>query len=112
MDYQNFGQRLKGLQQKKGIKTQKDLATWLGFSTSIVSEWLRGEKIPSLDTAVGIAAKFGCAVEWLITGKETYSPNQTGNPNIIDLTKYSDDQRNLIEQLLNFIDTHPTATVE
>lgn len=69
MEYKDFAQRLNGLRIDKGIKNQKILAKWLGVSTSIVSEWLRGEKIPSHERAIMIAGKFECSLEWLMTGK-------------------------------------------
>jgi len=63
-----FSGRLKQLQDKKYIKTQVELAKFLGFSTSVVSSWLRGEKLPSMDTALIISKKLGCTATWLLTG--------------------------------------------
>ena len=69
MEYKDFANRLKALQTEKGIKTQIELSRWLGFSRSIVSEWMRGECLPSMDTAIKLSEKFGCNAQWLLTGK-------------------------------------------
>jgi transcriptional regulator with XRE-family HTH domain len=69
MEYKEFANRLKSLQLEKGIKTQIELSRWLGFSRSIVSEWMRGECLPSMDTAIKLSEKFGCNAQWLLTGK-------------------------------------------
>ena len=76
MEYKNFAQRLNGLRLEKGIKSQKNLAEWLGVSTSIVSEWIRDEKIPSHETAIMIANKFNCSIEWLMTGRGSKEVNK------------------------------------
>ena len=68
MEYKDYAERLKSLQIEKGIKTQIELSRWLDFSRSIVSEWMRGECIPSMDTAIKISEKFGCNAQWLLTG--------------------------------------------
>lgn len=76
MEYLNFAKRIEQLRLEKGFKTQKALADWLGMSTSIVSNWERGEKVPSMDTALKVSAKFGCNAEWLLTGNgEKYRTN-------------------------------------
>ena len=69
MEYKEFANRLKTLQTEKGIKTQIELSKWIGFSRSIVSEWMRGECLPSMDTAIKLSEKFGCNAQWLLTGK-------------------------------------------
>jgi transcriptional regulator with XRE-family HTH domain len=69
MEYKEFANRLKSLQLEKGIKTQIELSRWLCFSRSIVSEWMRGECLPSMDTAIKLSEKFGCNAQWLLTGK-------------------------------------------
>ena len=69
MEYLDYAKRLKSLQVAQGIKTQIELSVWMGFSKSIVSAWMRGEKLPSMDTAIKISEKFGCSIEWLLTGK-------------------------------------------
>ena len=76
MEYLDYARRLKELQTDKGIKTQIELSAWMGFSKSIISAWMRGEKIPSMDTALKIADKFDVCVEWLVTGKGSKHHNK------------------------------------
>jgi len=90
MEYLDYAKRLKSLQVAQGIKTQIELSAWMGFSKSIVSAWMRGEKIPSMDTALKIADMFGVCVEWLLTGKGLKHPDDTpvlqNYINVTDLT--------------------------
>ncbi len=102
MEYLNYAKRLKELQSDKGIKTQIELSAWMGFSKSIVSAWMRGEKIPSMDTALKIAEMFDVRVEWLLTGKG--SKRITDAPqlqNYINVSNLTSDQRALINQMIN-----------
>ena len=101
MEYLNYAKRLKELQNDKGIKTQIELSAWMGFSKSIISAWMRGEKIPSMDTALKIAEMFGVCVEWLLTGKGLKHPSDTpGLQNHINVASLTDDQRALINQMI------------
>lgn len=90
MEYLDYAKRLKSLQVAQGIKTQIELSAWMGFSKSIVSAWMRGEKIPSMDTALKIAEMFGVCVEWLLTGKGLKHPDDApvlqNYINVTDLT--------------------------
>ena len=58
----------KNLQRQlfKKAKSQKDFATDCGFSTTIVSEWYNGRKLPRMDKVQQMADYFGCKVSDLI----------------------------------------------
>ena len=92
MEYKDFAKRLKELQSEKGIKTQIELSDWLGYSKSIVSAWMRGEKIPSMDTSIKLSDKFGCNAEWLLRGigkkHQNEKQNFYGYINVSDLPTY------------------------
>jgi len=109
MEYLDYAKRLKGLQIDKGIKTQIELSAWMGFSKSIISAWMRGEKIPSMDTALKIAEMFGVCVEWLLTGKGQKSPSDLpALRNVIDVTNLTPEQLALINGMLaQFEQTNP-----
>jgi len=102
MEYKDYAERLKSLQIENGIKTQIELSRWLGFSRSIVSEWMRGECIPSMDTAIKLAEKFGCNAQWLLTGDgaKYKSDNTQTFINFIDVTHLNDEQRELISKMV------------
>jgi len=71
MKHPEYAKRFRDLwkETEEAPKTQKELAKWLGYAQPTISDWLNGEKLPSMETAIKIAAKFGCCVEYLITGK-------------------------------------------
>ena len=48
---------------------QTQMAKWLGFAQPTVNNWINGNALPGLDTAVNLAKRFGCNPIWLITGE-------------------------------------------
>ena len=101
MEYLDYAKRLKSLQVAQGIKTQIELSAWMGFSKSIVSAWMRGEKIPSMDTALKIADMFGVCVEWLLTGKGLMRPDDAPDlQHYINITDLSLEQ---IKEVNDFV---------
>lgn len=50
-------------------KNQTQLSKWLGYAQPTVNNWINGNALPGLETAVNLANKFGCNPIWLITGK-------------------------------------------
>ena len=107
MDYKKYSERLKDLQVEQGIKTQIELSRWLGYSRSIVSEWMRGEKIPSMDTAIKIAEKFGCNAQWLLTGDglKYKTDNAKFIGRIIDITHLSPPRQQEAENFIKFLES-------
>jgi transcriptional regulator with XRE-family HTH domain len=109
MKYKDYAGRLKSLQLEKGIKTQIELSRWLGFSRSVVSEWMRGECIPSMDTAIKLSEKFECNAEWLLRGIGSKAiTEQPTLRNTIDVTNLTPEQLLLIKGMLaQFEQTNP-----
>jgi DNA-binding XRE family transcriptional regulator len=102
MKYLEYASRFKRLwKDSDAPKTQKELAKWLNYSQPMINYWLNGEKLPSMETAIKIADKFGVCVEWLITGKGLKHPNDEPElQNHINVTDLTDDQRALINQMM------------
>lgn len=72
-DYkQIFAKRLK-YYLNLNSKTQKDLAVDLGYSTSIVSDWYLGTKMPRMDKIQKIAEYFNVQVTDLLYDADTDS---------------------------------------
>lgn len=69
MEYKDFAKNLRELQIEKGIKTQVDFAKYIGVSKSFISVLLLGEKLPSMDTALGMCEKFDVNLDWLMRNK-------------------------------------------
>lgn len=60
--------------------TQKELGEWLGVSQTTVNYWLLGERLPSMKTAIKIAGKLRCNVDWLMTGRNTEAKPVEADP--------------------------------
>ena len=111
MKYPEYASRFKKAwkELKAPIKTQKDLANKLGVAQATVSDWINGEKLPSMDTALEISEKLDCCVVWLLTGKGQKSQN--GLPylrDVIDVTHLTPEQLTLIKGMIaQFEQTNP-----
>lgn len=102
MKYSEYAGRFKRLwSESDAPKTQKELAKWLDYSQPMINYWLNGEKLPSMDTAIKIANKFGVCVEWLITGKGEKRPGEGVDLNrVIDITYLSNDDAEFVANLV------------
>ena len=72
---------------KKQGKKQKDLALYIGLSTSAVSDWKKKGTNPAAENLSVIADFLNISIEYLLTGKEKCSPT-------VELTA---DERELLE---------------
>ncbi len=63
-----FPKRLKTLREKRGM-SQRTLAQLCGLSRSMVGQYERGEKDPSLRTLAQIADYFGVSTDYLLGRK-------------------------------------------
>lgn len=99
MNNYGFPDRLKALKIESGApKTQEDFAKWLGVSKSIVSEWLRGEALPSMDRSIQLADKFDVSVDWLMRGRGNKRiNNEESHQNCVNLKLLSNENRILVE---------------
>lgn len=62
---------------KKQGKKQKDLAVYIGLSTSAVSDWKKKGTNPAAENLSIIADFLNISIEYLLTGKEKSSPTVT-----------------------------------
>ena len=78
MKYPDFAKRLAAVWKacERAPVKQTPLAKWLGFSQPTVNDWLNGKGLPSMDTAIKLADKFECSVEWLMTGRGSKEVNK------------------------------------
>ena len=113
MEYKDFANRLKALQTEKGIKTQIELSRWLGFSRSIVSEWMRGECLPSMDTAIKLSEKFGCNAQWLLTGKGKKTiDEEIITQGFLESANLTNEQITLIKSMVTQFEQNNPKTIE
>lgn len=71
-----FADRFKSLVAEIGAPTtQKRLGAWLGVSGTMAWCYLNGEKLPAMASAIAMARKLNCCVEWLLTGRGPKRPD-------------------------------------
>ena len=72
-----FGQRLRRLIDESPYKgeSQRRLGRTFGVSGPTVNEWLKGKKMPGIETAIRVALVLDVCVEYLLTGRGPKQPN-------------------------------------
>ena len=70
-------EKLKELRTKYGL-SQKDVATRIGISPSIVSGYETGERTPSTENLLALSYLFHCSTDYLL-GRDTSTPDTTLN---------------------------------
>ena len=60
-----IGSRIRGL---RGDLRQEELASQLGISQAQLSKVETGKVAPTLDILLGVAAKFGKSLDWIVKG--------------------------------------------
>lgn len=73
---------------KKQGKKQKDLAVYIGLSTSAVSDWKKKGTNPAAENLSIIADFLNISIEYLLTGKEKSSPTVTLTADEHELLQY------------------------
>lgn len=77
--HEEFGKRLRGLigESKYQGESQRKLGRRFEVSGPTVNEWLKGKKMPGIETAIRIALTIDVCVEYLLTGR---GPKRPGLP--------------------------------
>ncbi len=65
LDLKAIGSRIREL---RGDLPQEELAAFLGISQGQLSKIERGSVSPTLQTLLGVSAKFGKSLDWIVTG--------------------------------------------
>jgi hypothetical protein len=75
-DYdQHFAARFQELCQEQNLPwKQEAIAKFIRKSGATAWGYMHGSKLPSIPTARDLAARFGCCVEWLLTGEGPKRP--------------------------------------
>ena len=104
MKFPDYAKRFKRLwsEMPDKPKNQKLLAKVLDCSQATVSDWVNGEKLPAIETAIRLCDLFGCCVEYLLTGKGPKLPtdNQNSHENCINISKLTGENRTLVELMV------------
>lgn len=85
------------LQQQRLLKnlSQKAVADSLDISASVLSNFEKGERTPSLETLLSLARFYNCSTDYLL-GFE-----KVENDKLLDVSMLNTNQYQLLQQLLN-----------
>ncbi len=84
-------------------KKQTQLAKWLGFAQPTVNNWINGNALPGLETAVILANKFDCNPIWLITGSGSkYLSEELKPDGYIKVSHLSPSGQQEVEEFIRF----------
>ena len=84
MTGKEFAERIDFILSKRN-QSRKAITADLGISSSTMSSWAAGRgSIPNANVVAQIADYLGVSTDWLITGKESESPDISGNTGGID----------------------------
>ena len=87
-----LGERLQKQRQLLNL-SQKDVASAIGVSASVISNFESSERVPSVENIMALANLYRCSVDYLLGIK-----NDTGIK--IDLTMLNDSQIQLLQNFL------------
>ena len=62
------------LEKLRGNETQAKFGNDLGYSQALISQWEKGDKIPSLENIANVADKFSVSPAWLLGFSEIKNP--------------------------------------
>lgn len=89
----DFGKRLKELRTQAGL-TQKQLATQIGTSKSVVSFYENQERIPSPTVLVQLAAVFHVSTDFLLV---------VDNTEKLDISGLNDDDKKVVSSMVELL---------
>lgn len=100
-----FAKRLKALIDESSLAgmTQDVWSKRFGVSNAMVTYYLKGEKLPSVGTAITIAKEIGCCVEYLLTGRgpRRVSDIPLEERNVLDIGQLDKSSQSHIEALFH-----------
>ena len=91
-----LGERLQKLRKTKGL-SQKEVATALGISSAIISNYESNERVPSVENLVSLAGFYRCSTDYLL-GFERNPPSST-----LDISMLTDEQIKILSSFLSTI---------
>lgn len=89
-----LGERLSEQRMLKNL-SQKEVADIINVSPSIVSNYERSERVPSLETLVSLARLYQCSTDYLLGFQISESDNT------LDVSMLSREQKMLLQKLLS-----------
>ena len=113
--YPEFSRRLIQIWKDCDVapKNQTQLSKWLGFAQPTVNNWINGNALPGLETAVNLANKFGCNPIWLITGKGNKEMDKVEiqpSPLLDKFNQLCPEQQQIIELMVDQLSNKPKSS--
>ena len=87
-------EKLKSLRKQYGL-SQREAASRLGISTSVISAYENGERTPSTENLLALSYLYKCSTDYLL-GKESESPKI-----ILNTDKLSTKQLQILSDLID-----------
>lgn len=87
-------EKLKSLRKQYGL-SQREAASRLGISTSVISAYENGERTPSTENLLALSYLYKCSTDYLL-GKETKPPKI-----ILNTDKLSQRQLQILSDLID-----------
>jgi len=89
---QGLGERLQ--KQRMNLKlSQKEAAIAIGVSPSIISNYEKGERVPSLENLMALAGLYRCSTDYLLGLEKSEDMS-------VDVSMLDDEQRRLLQYFL------------
>lgn len=88
-----LGERLQEQRQLKNL-SQKEVGNAINVSASIVSNYEKGERTPSLEVLMALARLYQCSTDYLL-GFEKMEKDQ-----FLDISMLNDEQQKLLQHFL------------
>lgn len=88
-----LGERLQKQRQLKNL-SQKEVGNAINVSASIVSNYEKGERTPSLEVLMALARLYQCSTDYLL-GFEKMEKDQ-----FLDISMLNDEQQKLLQHFL------------
>ena len=87
-------EKLKSLRKQYGL-SQREAASRLGISTSVISAYENGERTPSIENLLALSYLYKCSTDYLL-GKESEPPKI-----ILNTDKLSQKQLQILSDLID-----------
>ena len=93
MESLTIGMRIKQRRKELGL-TQTQIKELTGISSGNMSEIENGSKLPSTPTLISLSNILQCSIDWILTGKNIFLPNE-----IFPLSREDSDWLALLHEL-------------
>ncbi len=91
-----LGERLHKLRESRRL-SRKEVASAIGLSVSVLSNYENGERTPSVDALISLADFYRCSTDYLL-GIGSSMPVKT-----VDVSMLNDEQVQMLQQFLESI---------